>query len=121
MSDDEFLDSEVIEMAADYIEQHGWNKHGYCDDETDTKACGWGALYAVLGGSPRPSTACVAPSQVYRCESHLSEAVTGLYTKPKGALHDGHFPTWQDMDGRTKDEVLTLMRNVVADLKTRGL
>lgn len=108
MSD--MTDADCLRAAVDEIECRGWFQ-GYWGEHDDfgeyppdCKLCGWGAVSMVVCGTPTPQTD--GSFSQYR-------RITEALDKASG----GHFPTWQDMPGRTWAEVQSLMLEVAAKLE----
>ncbi len=96
----EFLTaSDVLDAAADYIEEHGWVQGQYAN--LDGAVCVSGAICAILTGDPcgyktgfkspfRPS-----PEKIFlECNQ--------IYTESIG--------DWNDAPGRTKEDVVSGLR-----------
>jgi hypothetical protein len=74
--------------AADYIEKYGWCQHSHSKAGT---VCLWGAICEANGGDGR------------LCDDAYDKVETFLQN-PIGAIN------WNDAPGRTKDEVIALLR-----------
>lgn len=81
--------AQVLLDAADYIDKHGWCQNKLEDD--DGRVCVMGALYRV-------NTPWSAYSKLFR---HLSVNIKVL-----------DVPFWNDAHGRTKEEVVSVLRKV---------
>ncbi len=84
---------EILLKAADYIDKHGW-----CQRRAfiGKKACLLGAVAAVIDGGI--GTATITPTAAYeKAYCRLAKLVSGM-------------GNWNDAPGRTKDEVVAVLR-----------
>lgn len=84
--------------AADYIEQHGWCQQVLQD--MDGRVCLLGALSFVASGS--------------LCSVRLVGQV-GRYLKRTGLTKRGTAVVWNDKPGRTKEEVVAVLRGAAME------
>ena len=89
--------ADVLERAADYIDQHGWCQDEYADDSG--RVCAAGAISAITEGSPER----FAPLSMRLALSNAVEDLgfTGI-------------ADWNDALGRTQAEVTAKIREVAA-------
>lgn len=122
--------SQVLEGAADYIDQHGWVQGRYFDTWTveTPKACTSGALWLVAQRVIEEMRAVgdsgFSDSGMLR--NRAEESITQLL-KDRDALPPGFNPeqldgqafdtvvTWNDEAGRTKDQVVQVLRDAARD------
>ncbi len=84
--------AEVLDRAADYIEQHGW-----CQGEFSKNGavCVSGAISRVLG------------VEFYRADNRVYDAKNAFARHLKS---DDPPCVWNDEDGRTQEEVIATLR-----------
>lgn len=103
---------EVLRQAADVIRQRGWTQYQNLDPETGA-VCVDGAVHAVLFGDPQH----LAGTE---CQPVLLELSQNLGEQQVVDPWDHDSPMvvtkWQDMKGRTQDEVLELIDTTIARL-----
>ena|SRR5258706_4969251 len=93
-------DSQDLLNAADYIDQNGW-----CQGITKLgkRVCLWGSLLAVTDGLGK-----TYPETQPRAKSLYSKVTIHLGTSPA---------PWNDVKGRTKNEVTALLREIALKSK----
>jgi hypothetical protein len=122
--------SRVLVEAADYIDQHGWVQRHYFDTWTaDTpKACASGAIWLVaqLVVEEMRAVGDSDFSDSGELRARAEEAIMRLL-KDRDALPPGFYPedyrgrafdtvvTWNDEEGRTKDQVVQVLRDAARD------
>jgi len=85
--------SEVLNKAADLIEEKGWvqeafsNRYGYC---------AIGAIRECIWGKDVPSNS--------------PELWDGAIERLVKTVREAHIPSWNDAEGRTKEEVIAKLR-----------
>lgn len=102
-------DADLIEKAADYIDEHGWTQGCFVDREG--RVCAYGALYAVSGeysGGPFTRPATVRGGQL----AMLVEAeLLGI----RAATPLAHY---NDFLAKTKEDITGLFRRVATKLRS---
>lgn len=106
------LTSEVLDLAADLIEQRGWAK-GTGWNETGEREgaplCLEGGIQAAMGLHTQPYAD--DPSEQWLADMKACPA----YQAVKDYLnHPGTLYVWNDALGRTKDEVIAVLRGAAA-------
>jgi hypothetical protein len=104
--------ADILDKAADHIETVGWFQGGLYDmyrdpakPPTECRVCAMGAINVALHGSP------LFPP--YGDDAHdIAEYVE----RRLGA--DAEMATWNDMPGRTQDEVTAVFRETAAELRS---
>ena len=82
----------ILRAAARYIRKHGWYQGDLVDDETGA-VCLYGAVYAVVTGSPDTYSS--------------SASIVGDLLRQRTGVH---YPDeWNDEAGRTEAEVLAVL------------
>ena len=85
----------VLDAAADYIGEHGWCQFDICDDFG--RVCALGAIARVTTDS------------MYSVFERLDRYMALLKPRTSGARAPG-IVEWNDMVGRTQEEVVALLR-----------
>lgn len=88
----------VLRAAARYIEEHGWYQGDYA--APDGAVCALGAINVVVTGSPYDLGDGV--------DRDLTLAAANVIENRLGSI--GPISWWNDAPGRTKDEVLAVLR-----------
>lgn len=117
--------SEVLNAAADYIEEHGWIQGQYGEFVEGSaieapyyppgcRVCLTGAINLVTDGSPcLPGSMGVGNSELnaaaYQAVRQALE-VRGKITARESVM------TWNDAEGRTQAEVVALLRRVAREV-----
>lgn len=115
MSDNLTEIAAVLDRAADHIDTVGWHRFALYDDEQSVntppsrcRVCVLGAINVALHGTPLFA---------------LRLAGTGMDTHGVAAYverrlgSDDEMATWNDMEGRTQDEVTAMLRETAAELR----
>lgn len=92
----------VIARAIDIIEREGWCQDGFKDAQG--RHCVAGALWKAATGKE--------PMGTQTTSDEDCPVYTRAFTRLCGLL-GRHVPCWNDMPGRTKDEVIELMKEGV--------
>jgi len=106
--------SEVLNKAADYIEEHGW-----CQRKLGTKegrACANGAMWAAIAGNP---LATFEDHDVWRCQSEFFAESRKALANHLG-LSRYSIPDWNDAPERIADDVIYEMRICAKGLDAEG-
>lgn len=114
--------ADVLDDAADVIEKHGWNQ-GHLISDDGTSVCAMGALdYVTDGISLRDGKFICIPS-INMSSSYdallANAAVNALCIQLKRECEDGidGIATWNDTPGRTKQEVLDMLRKTAKHVR----
>lgn len=92
---------EVLDAAASYIEEHGWNQGSYRNDEGGV--CAEGAIRLVCGAS--------LDGLAQRSgDIQLTLAATGALESEIDPDGEIMLPSWNDIPGRTAAEVVAKLR-----------
>lgn len=92
----------TLNKAADLIEEHGWTQGagGWGDG---SNLCLEGAIYAAMGGSIWTEEYVDGERQLPKCRAY--KAVVEFLEWTQGPLY-----RWNDETGRTKEEVVAVLR-----------
>lgn len=96
--------SEILDKAADLIEQRGHHKGWYCGD--DGSLCATGALLAAAGMEPEPRES-ANPWSTY--DDERWDAADAAWKVLDKVVND-HSPNWNDRAERTAAEVVAKLR-----------
>ncbi len=117
--------AEIARRAASIIEQRGFHQGGYAASRAGTGAvCHNGALALALGSSPwamNNMAMRIDEIQVFlrvdqACTSYLCRQ--GYGDDMKDPLGDYRTHLWNDMPGRTAEDVILLFKNVARELES---
>jgi hypothetical protein len=95
--------AKTFELAAAEIEKRGWCRESI-EDESGA-VCAWGAVKAVLGGSPR----CTTSLDALNAERYWEESTGRIMV------------VWNDAAGRSAEQVTAKLRELSIRAKEEGL
>ena len=88
--------------AADYIREHGWCQNNFADERG--RCCAAGARNAVIYGSP------CGVREYMSIEAKRESALTQAFKMESDLTMS--IPEWNDIEGRTKEEVLAVFDRI---------
>lgn len=102
--------SQALLDGARYIEEHGWTQHMVTDPYTGS-VCAVGAL--IYTGGDRPAAIAALTDYIHA----RAERDRSWYQKLRG-YHAQYrsLPAWNDMNGRTKEEVISTFREAAREV-----
>jgi hypothetical protein len=103
----ELKPSEVLDKAADYIDEHGWCQKAMVDN--DGRVCAIGAIRAAV---------CMEEGVMMPWVSTGHQALTAA-THLAEAAYDG-LDYWNDAEGRTQFDVTNLLRKAAEAERAAG-
>lgn len=107
----------LLREAADHMDRVGFHQGGlFASDvpatlvpvQAEVPCCGWGACEVVGSGI----------TSIY--VRYAAEEALSMMVAPKGQPFLGHYPTWNDKEGRTKEEALEMIRATADALEQRA-
>ena len=97
--------ADVLERAADYIDEHGWCQERYTTD--GVKCCAAGAINMVTTGDPG-----ITRVNEYHIARYVALETLGDVIEENDGW--GSVSEWNDHPGRTQAEVVAKLREVAA-------
>jgi hypothetical protein len=106
--------SEILEQAADVIEQRGWTTHTTYDGKG--RVCAWGAMLVAAGWDPRVMSLSRERMDSLDAAARIARSARRFVDNHMLSLF-GSVTSWNDMPGRTKQEVLDMLRSAAKELR----
>jgi hypothetical protein len=116
MSENLTVIADILDRAADHIDTVGWHQGEVYDPyqrpdkpTSECRVCALGAINVALHGSPQFP---LGP----KAEGALDAHGVAAYVERR-LDYDDELATWNDMEGRTQDEVTAALREAAAELR----
>lgn len=114
------LTSEILDKAADVIEQRGWWRGAYKQPGADVRTCPvcvLGAINVVTGSQPDAESGFKVPCSASAAANALAEH---LELRPDGDLIDALGNYWNDHEAEDAAQVIRDLRSAAASEREAG-